>query len=250
MLSFLIVEDDHIVAERYKKYIELHDHNFTVREIASSAAEAEDAFNRWSPDVIVSDIQIPGNLGVDVIKSFRDQGWKGYLIFISGYDNFDYARQAIQAEAIDYLLKPVFQEDMEALLLRLKERLKYAYITEDVPEGDSKKKPDFIIRAIQYIEDNYMNDISLNSIAEYACVSDSYLSSSFHKHCGITLVDYLKRHRIRKAMQFLCQGDDDIKMIASKVGMQDTSYFYRCFKKHTSLTPGEFREAVRLQAYK
>jgi two-component system, response regulator YesN len=241
VLSFLLIEDDPSAVQRYRRYIEMYDSHFHVQDIACNAGDAREAFRNREPDIIFSDIQIPGALGIELLEEFRSDGWKGLAVIISGHDNFDYAKGAIKVSAVDYLLKPVFREDISALLDRLKERLNYSYLSEGCLELKDNFKPEFVQKAVQCIENSYYKDLSLHDVAECACVSESYLSSSFHKYCGMTLVDYLKQYRIQQAKKLLLYSDCQIKEIADRVGMRDASYFFKCFKKLTGTTPGEFR---------
>jgi two-component system, response regulator YesN len=245
LLTFLVIEDDISAAQRYATYVEQHDNQFKVVSIATSIEEARNSFAKSKPDVVISDIQLPGASGLDLLQEFRASGWTGQAVVVSGYDSFGYARQAIQSEVMDYLLKPVFQEDFNLLLERLKQRLRYCYFaaSESTSEpGSAQSKPDYIVRTMHYIETHFASNMTLTQIASEACVSEPYLSSSFHKYCGMTVFAYIKQVRVNEARKLLLTSSMEVKEIAAAVGMQDLSYFYRCFKRHTGVTPKEFKE--------
>ena len=60
-----------------------------------------------NPQIVVSDIKMPGMTGLDVVKQCREDGLETRFIFISGFQEFSYAQAALQYGAVDYLLKPV-----------------------------------------------------------------------------------------------------------------------------------------------
>ena len=67
---------------------------------------------------------MPRKAGLDVIRQIRENGWKIKVIFLSGYQEFDYVKKAISYEAVDYLLKPVGQEELEQSILRAEKMLR------------------------------------------------------------------------------------------------------------------------------
>ena len=240
MLSFQIIEDDIEAARRYEQYIRRHDDHFRVTALSGTADAAREDYRSERPDVVVCDVQVPGALGLDLIGEFRAAGWTGIAVVISGHDRFDYACRALRLGATEYLLKPVFRDDFAALLDTIKRNVRYDYIGPG--DGtDGLEKPDFIVRAIACIERSYAQDISLRRIADEACVSETYLSSSFRKFCGTTVTEFLIRHRICEAKKLLVATDMPIKAIGAVVGMRDASYFHRCFRRVAGTTPAAFR---------
>lgn len=243
MLTFHIIEDDATVARRYRRYIEGYDEYFQVVAVSASGAQAREHHTAHPADVILCDVEVPGELGVDVVSAFRASGWDGIAVVVSGHDEFEYARRALQVGAIEYLLKPVFKETFIQLLDRIKERVRFDYISpSDATRHNSK--PAYIVRAIRYIEREYATTITLDALASEACVSESYLSAAFRKHCGMTLTEFINDHRIWVARKLLVETDHDIKVIAAEVGMNDVSYFHRCFRRITGTTPRQFRSSV------
>ncbi|WP_249897562.1 AraC family transcriptional regulator [Paenibacillus sp. PK3_47] len=101
-----------------------------------------------------------------------------------------------------------------------------------------------IDRAMMYIQEHYMDNISLDSCAEYTGTSPFLLSKSFKRVTGHNFIDYLTDLRIEKAKELL--RDTDLKMndVAQQVGYQQ-SYFNRIFKKQEDITPTRYRELSR-----
>jgi two-component system, response regulator YesN len=93
-----------------------------------------------------------------------------------------------------------------------------------------------------YLEENYHRDLSLTEIAETFHMNSVYFCQYFKKQKGVTFVHYLNQLRIEKAKQLLHSTDDTVEMIAEKVGIFNTNYFFRLFKKVTGITIGTFRK--------
>ncbi|MBU5593819.1 AraC family transcriptional regulator [Amphibacillus sp. MSJ-3] len=92
-----------------------------------------------------------------------------------------------------------------------------------------------------YIEQNYMYDISLDQCADELGLNSYTLSKMFKQCKGINFIDYLTNYRIEQAKHLLSTSTIKIQEIATSVGYQH-SYFNRIFKKHTNMTPGQYRK--------
>ncbi|OMF92885.1 AraC family transcriptional regulator [Paenibacillus sp. FSL R7-0273] len=106
-----------------------------------------------------------------------------------------------------------------------------------------------IDQAMLYIQEHYMDNISLDSCADYTGTSPFLLSKSFKRVTGQNFIDYLTALRIEKAKELL--RDTDLKMndVALQVGYQQ-SYFNRIFKKQEDITPTRYRELSRHEGEK
>jgi two-component system response regulator YesN len=95
----------------------------------------------------------------------------------------------------------------------------------------------------EYINQNYMNEISLSELSERFSISYSHLSKLFHTFSGVTFRTYLLNYRLEKATQFLMESRDSVKEIAYNTGFRDTGYFIKQFKRHFGSTPSNFRKS-------
>ena len=106
-----------------------------------------------------------------------------------------------------------------------------------------KSKQEYYINlAIQYIENNYMNKLSLEDIAYRSFLSKSYFSQLFKEVTGMTFSLYCQKVRIEKACKMLVSTDDTIQSIAEKVGYTDMKFFYNVFKRLTGEIPGDYKK--------
>lgn len=98
--------------------------------------------------------------------------------------------------------------------------------------------------AMLYLEQRYMQDVSLEQCAEYVGTNPFYLSKSFKLVAGTNFIDYLTELRMEKAKELLRESELKIQAIAEQVGYQH-SYFNRIFKKLEGVTPSHYRERSR-----
>ncbi len=91
------------------------------------------------------------------------------------------------------------------------------------------------------IDEQYMEDISVNTIAETVFLSPNYISSLFKRETGQTITDYLTQKRMEVAKELLKNTDYKILDVANQVGFQDPSYFSKVFKKYTGVHPQQYR---------
>lgn len=98
---------------------------------------------------------------------------------------------------------------------------------------------------ICYIEENYLNDLSLEMIALSASVSKSACLRCFRQTINSTPIRYLMQYRIEKAAEALQATNEQVHVIAANCGFSDFSYFSKCFKELRGCTPLEYRKAYR-----
>lgn len=98
-----------------------------------------------------------------------------------------------------------------------------------------------IEKVFQYVRENIRGDILLGRAAEIACMSESRFCRVFKKTTGHTLLDYVNRVRIDLARQLLLRSDTKVEQVASEVGFNTPSYFFKIFRRYANLSPDEYR---------
>ena len=119
---------------------------------------------------------------------------------------------------------------------------------DEVPAPDlafMTDKPISVIRAIRFIEDHLSGDISLDCIAGSANLSKYHFCRIFKKYTGMNPVQYVRYARMEKAKILLKKNNMTISMVASDVGYHDLSNFDRQFKRHTGMTPNDYKSAIK-----
>lgn len=118
------------------------------------------------------------------------------------------------------------------------------------PTGERLPDKEWVAVMTHYIDNNYSESITLETLADMCHGSPYHLHRTFRKVMGITPVDYIQNKRISKASEYLLHTERTVTDIALTVGMPNTPYFITLFKKKTGYTPTQFRELNMKQSSK
>ena len=103
------------------------------------------------------------------------------------------------------------------------------------------KNSDVIRKAMKYISEHFPEPITLEEVAGHVHLNPSYFSSTFKQACGSSFKEYLNMVRIEESKRLLANTDYSLINIAIATGFEDQSYFSKVFKKHTGMTPKQYR---------
>nr|MBC9200637.1 response regulator [Paenibacillus sp. PL91] len=361
MNKVLIVDDEPWAREVIKALVDWDRLGLAIAGEAEDGSQALHFIKEHKPQIVITDMRMPGLDGVEFLKALNEQFPSIKIIVMSGYDDFVYLKQAIRSRAVEYLLKPVDETELnealhkcifelenekqtvhtasrspivfpnaqsmdrygglrkrvfgtlfelskpallqaldklEALLedtfsngidsallakigddflrmlaefvsengtdfeaadLELENSKRYENVSDlmrtvanaygaviDKMESIRKSKNRLVILEVQhYIDQHYMDPISLETVAYQFYVTKEHLSRAFKSTIGENLTEYMTRKRMEKAKQLLMQSDVSIKQAAQMTGYSELAYFHRVFKKHFGVTPGEIRSGNR-----
>ncbi len=123
MYSLLIADDEEIVRRGLAETFDWKSLGFFVSGIAKDGLEALDLLERDGADVVLADIRMPNLSGLDLATRIRVQFPETRVVILSGYDDFEFARRAIEQEVFSYLLKPLKEDRAVEVFKRLKHTL-------------------------------------------------------------------------------------------------------------------------------
>ena len=266
--KLLVAEDELIERKVLCKTLQKYLGDLIVLYEARNGREALELFAREAPQVVILDIEMPGYTGLEVARKIRETDKNCGILFLTGYDKFAYAKQAIAVRALDYLLKPVDPDELEASVRRAirqieterkleelaaaqpqPEQTETEEEAEDAPEeGENSQTALVMAHVRRYLEDNYMFDLSLDSVGEILHISPAYLSAQFKKYQKMNFLACLTELRINAAKELLADPFRSSAEVASMVGYEDASYFARAFKKRTGMTPTQYRRQAGQKA--
>lgn len=106
-MKLLIVDDEPIILSNIKNIITQSEFKDLEILTANNAAEAYDVINSNSPEIILTDIQMPQENGIHLLIKISELNYSPIVIFITGYSDFSYMQSALRYKAFDYLLKPI-----------------------------------------------------------------------------------------------------------------------------------------------
>lgn len=132
MYKVILVDDEKWSLEGLMNVFPWEEMGFDVIAQLTNSQDALEIIRDQTPDVVFTDIRMPNISGLDLISFTREMGKTSEFIIISGYDDFNYAQQALQLGAFDYRLKPIDPDDARMVLKRLKDHLDEAYITDNI----------------------------------------------------------------------------------------------------------------------
>lgn len=240
MKKILIVDDEKFIRIGISAVLTNYFHDKYQIELAKNGKEALELMELIKFDLIITDINMPFINGIDLIKEVRKTDNNIGIIVISGYDEFEYARQCMKYGVKNYLLKPINNEELIEIV---KENIVEDEILIINPQEYEEKKLEdiYIEKAKEYIEKNYYRDINMAVVSNYVSLNYSYFSSLFNKLAGMNFSDYLNFVRVEKSKILLKNIEYKIHEISEMVGYKNSKHFTKNFKKFEKITPMEFR---------
>ena len=271
MYRVLLVDDEQIERMALAKKIDRYYGDKVEIYHAVNGREAVAMCSTHNNDIIIMDISMPEMNGVMAAKYIRRIDDKCSIIFLSAYDDFEYARNAIKVRALDYLLKPCDMNDLLAVMDTALQKLdkenafngnsisgkeqnketqidgsNYNNVRENRPKRtDNVRNSDeqtTIKYLKEYVENNYIYDISMQEAAEEMGYSDAYFSKLFKQYFNQNFTAYLTEYRIKKAKELLSNTNHSIKDISRMVGYTDSNYFAKICKRLVGEIPSKYRE--------
>jgi len=249
VIKVLVVEDEMFIRRGIVLTVDWAALDCMVVAEASNGVEALAAVERYKPTLIITDIKMPQMDGLELVRQLRERGNNVWVIILTAYDSFDYAQSALRLGAVDYLLKPFHDGDLETAINNLRQRIEATESKAASPamlvlkKGDKSK---YVLTAMEYISGHYNDpDISVGAIAAYLGLSEGHLSHTFKKETDYTLLNYLTRYRIHKAMELLRDCRLKVYEVAEQVGYRDITHFSATFKKLTGMSPSEYQDTCR-----
>ncbi|CAM4350071.1 response regulator [Paenibacillus alkaliterrae] len=351
MIKVLLVDDESWTRDIVKAFGDWEQFEMEIAGEADDGLEALRLMEALSPQIVITDMRMPGVDGVRLLESLNDQYPDIKTIVVSGYDDFQYAKHALRYRAVDYLLKPVDPKELNAALQKCKNELEAAaqpdrpaleldidlsyllssykqvlrsHFNELNKEGIAATlhqmseelersgimKAGMLEQVVQemllllkelmfansidmdnlkaaygqetfaapantvlfithhyietielliqhrkfknklnleevrlFMEKHYAEPITLEQLARAFFVSKEYLSKMFKQEFGRNVTDYMLHLRMVKAKEWLSDESIPIKTVAEMAGYEDVTYFYRVFKKHFGVAPGEMRKS-------
>jgi len=119
MYRIVVVDDEYIVVEGIKAIIRKRNMDCEVVGFANDGISGLDEVRKWKPDILITDIRMPGMDGLSLIEVVKEEFPKVRFVIISGYTEFAYARRAITLGVKGYIDKPITMEKLEDVIKKL-----------------------------------------------------------------------------------------------------------------------------------
>lgn len=248
MYTLVIVDDEPAILEGICRLLDWRALGFERIRTAQSCFEVISHVVDWKPDICLVDVRIGDEFGYELINRLNDMGVESNYIMMSGYDDFQYACEALRCGALDYLLKPIDKKQLQNRI----EQVIVEKLHGTVPE-ESKKSEDPVLqreyeefsplirKIVMMVGMEYGQHISLKSIADRFRMNATYLGQIFIKETGMKFSEYLMAYRMYVARDRILNTDEKISAVAADVGYSNMNYFYQHFHNYYNITPSEMR---------
>ncbi len=237
----LIAEDEPLLLRALERHIISLDMGFVPAFKAQNGREALSILRSEDVHLVISDIIMPVMTGLELLEYVNSRLPNVPFVILSGHADFAFAQDALRNGALDYVLKPITEEKIEAVLQKAKLRLgaRYRLMEDESLGGQSAVKAMEYART--YLKEHYSEQIDFASLAKSLGFSSAYLTKLFNKYEKCAPVKYLTELRIAEAKALLYNTDLSIKEVGALVGYENQFYFSRVFRKTMSCTPSEYR---------
>ena len=279
MYKVVIVDDEPVIVEGLTRSIKWEKYNCEVVATASSGEEGMALFEKMRPDIVFSDIRMPHMDGLSMIAAVRSQYPDMEISILTGFQDFEYARQAIRLGVTRFLVKPSKMDELQEAVESMVQNLQAKGIMPDKTQSADKKETkvtaekanaedaeeisadtethtteepenneasSFLVNnALKYMEEHYREKLKLQDVADQVYVSQWHLSKLLNRYKEQSFSDILNNIRIEKAKELLKDPSLRIGDIADMVGFLDMAHFSRVFKRQTGLSANEYRNSLK-----
>ena len=252
-MNILIVDDEQLAVQGILDGVDWERLGFREVLTAYNYPEAVRILKNTYIDILLSDIEMPGESGLDLIRYVNEHSAGTECVILTCHDEFDYAQMAVGLNCMEYVLKPIRYQKLTEILLRAKERVEKRHQSERMQQYGQQfiasiakeaqgESQDALDTAVSYIDAHLSEELSVRELAGMCYVSADHLTRLFKKRFSMTVSEYVQDKRLSLAAELLKQGKLSISMISCMVGFGNYSYFTEQFKKRYGMTPREYQK--------
>jgi len=258
-MNLLIVNDMALNAETLKSDMNWQQYNIDYVYTAYDVNEAKKCIQDKRIDLMLCDIEMPEENGIDLLKWIREKNLDIECVFLTCHASFEYAKEAIQYGCQEYILSPAKYEEIGEVVYKVSKRIeekreathyqeygkqhikeKVGHAVEEYGHLTTEK---LLEEVLAFITANISSEsLSVNEIAEHFYTHPVSLNRNFKKKKGISISQYIIKERMALAAEYLRSGQIGANIVAELVGYQSYASFNLMFKKFYGCTPSQFQE--------
>ncbi|MDR1531307.1 MAG: response regulator [Clostridiales bacterium] len=254
-MNLLIVDDEIIAIKALLAAVNWQNYGIAgdVYE-AHNTAEALNIMSSQTVDVILCDIEMPGENGIEFIRKVRASGADAAIVFLTCHAKFEYAQEAIRLGCEDYILTPAPYENIAETVQKSAQKIlaarenrqiaKYGaqWLNEKREKTQDKQKPltpkDLTGEVTAYILSHLSDeDLSVTQIANRYFLNEDYISRVFKREKGVSIKRFIIMERMELAKRLLNGTAVSVTAVAEQTGYSTYSYFEAAFSKYYGCTP-------------
>ena len=248
MYKALIVDDEKHVMQAIETLGEWDKYSVSKLFYASNGQDGLTSVREISPELVFVDMKMPIMDGKEFLRLVTVEFPEIKFIVISGYNEFELARAALRHNVVDYLLKPVNEEDLIEKAIGNLAKSSSRISGNNPSKGKSEQivSSKSIAKAIkQYIDGNYSKEITLTMFSDKYHFSKEYLTKIFKERYNCGIYEYALNIKMSRAKELLNNADIPINEIALRLGYSNSNYFSKAFKNFNGYSPTEYREKLQ-----
>jgi YesN/AraC family two-component response regulator len=248
MYNLLIADDEPSMQDGLTNLVNWAELNCRVAGVCGDGESVIRFLERERVDALLMDIRMPNGTGLDVAEHVYKARNPVRIILLSGFQDFEYARQAMHCGVRHYLTKPVLPS---LLVEAVREALcgLTPNIAESTPPHEHFGAENAqISKTMAYIEAHYAEKLTLTDAARNVFLNPTYLSRLFSEKAGCTFQRYLTQTRMNAAARLLTETKRPVSEICEAVGYSDLKHFYRAFNEMMGLSPNAYRNGKTLRS--
>lgn len=245
----LVVDDDKEIRDYLSAY-------FAAYYKVDAVADGDEAWKYIldkGTDLVISDVNMPGINGIQLLKNVKSNGNTNHIPVILLTSNTDYAnrKEGWEKGADAYLPKPFNGEELLAIAdslienrIMLRGRFSGAQSQEDkIDKIEVKSNNDVLMNKIIEMINAHIDDPNLNveMLGQEVGISRAHLHRKMKDMIGVSPSDFIRNIRLRKACELLKDTDNDVTQIAYSIGFTSQTHFSTAFKKFMGVSPSEYR---------
>ena len=123
MYKVMIIDDEAMIRWGVHDLLDWEKEGFVFCEDGKDGKDGLKKLLEYCPDLALVDIKMPGMSGLELIREAKEVGYEGYFIILTGYAEFEFAKEAIKYGVKEYLLKPIEEDELTQCVQRIKEEL-------------------------------------------------------------------------------------------------------------------------------
>lgn len=209
-MKVLIVDDERKVCQLIYHLVDWSEYGMEVAGMINDGREAYEFIRLEKPDIVITDIRMPGLDGIELVEKTLTEHRETYFVIVSGYSQFEYARQAVKLGVEDYLLKPIKKKELQTVLGKISSKYKKSY--KDQAETEILKTE--LMQTREKIKNNLLMAMVLNSGDEIR----NWDKEEIRRRYGCTLNGryhcFIIVHFFENA---ITESDDEHKFVLEKI---------------------------------
>lgn len=184
MYKVMLVDDEEEVRSAIERRIDWESIGFRVVATAENGEEALEKAEQCVPDVVMSDIHMPFMDGLTFCRKLKELMPETKIVIFSGYDEFEYAKEAIKLEAEEYILKPIDAQELNQVFVRIKDRLDEELAKRrDIERLETYYKESLPILKEQYLISLLEGRLTKSEIQQFVQNQEFLMESAFYVVC-------------------------------------------------------------------